>query len=55
MDYQPENLVITRETPPPPVAPPPEVDPALNQFLIQVKSGGKDKEVRMPCTPTNQE
>ena len=23
MDYQPENLIITRETPPPPVAPPP--------------------------------
>ena len=27
MDYQPENLVVTRETPPPPVSPPPEVDP----------------------------
>ena len=27
MDYQPENLIVTRETPPPPVAPPPEVDP----------------------------
>ena len=26
MDYQPENLVVTRETPPPPVAPPPEVE-----------------------------
>ena len=24
MDYQPEQLIITRETPPPPVAPPPE-------------------------------
>ena len=24
MDYQPENLIITRETPPPPVAPPPD-------------------------------
>ena len=23
MDYQPENLIITRETPPPPVEPPP--------------------------------
>ena len=23
MDYQPENLIITKETPPPPVAPPP--------------------------------
>ena len=28
MDYQPEQLIISRETPPPPpVAPPPEVDP----------------------------
>ena len=26
MDYQPENLIVTRETPPPPIAPPPEVD-----------------------------
>ena len=27
MDYQPEQLIITREIPPPPVSPPPEVDP----------------------------
>ena len=27
MDYQPENLIITRETPPPPVEPPPDVEP----------------------------
>ena len=27
MDYTPENLIITREIPPPPVEPPPEVDP----------------------------
>ena len=26
MDYQPEQLIITKETPPPPVAPPPEVE-----------------------------
>ena len=26
IDYQPEQLVITREVPPPPVAPPPEVE-----------------------------
>ena len=26
MDYQPEQLIITREIPPPPVEPPPEVD-----------------------------
>ena len=47
MDYQPENLVITRETPPPPVAPPPEVEapPVPDTGNI-----GKDKEDRMPCT-----
>ena len=27
MDYQPEQLIITREVPPPPVSPPPEVEP----------------------------
>ena len=27
MDYTPEQLIITRETPPPPVSPPPEVEP----------------------------
>ena len=27
MDYQPEQLIITREIPPPPVSPPPEVKP----------------------------
>ena len=27
MDYQPEQLIITREIPPPPVSPPPEVEP----------------------------
>ena len=27
MNYEPEQLIITRETPPPVVAPPPEVDP----------------------------
>jgi len=26
MDYTPEQLIITRETPPPPVSPPPEID-----------------------------
>jgi len=26
MDYQPENLIVTKETPAPPVAPPPEVE-----------------------------
>ena len=27
MDYQPEQLIITREIPPPPVEPPPDVEP----------------------------
>ena len=27
MDYQPEQLIITREIPPPPVSPPPDVEP----------------------------
>jgi len=27
MNYEPEQLIITRETPPPPVEPPPEVEP----------------------------
>ena len=27
MDYTPENLIITREIPPPPVEPPPDVEP----------------------------
>ena len=27
MDYEPEQLIITKETPPPPIAPPPEVEP----------------------------
>jgi len=49
MDYQPENLIVTRETPPPPVAPPPEVDPPEIPDTGDV--GGK-KEV--PCPgPTN--
>ena len=49
MDYQPENLVVTRETPPPPIAPPPEVDPPQPPDTSNV--GGK-KEV--PCPAPNQ-
>ena len=46
MDYQPENLVITRETPPPPVAPPPEVEapPVPDTGNI-----AKDKEIECPA------
>ena len=46
MDYQPENLVITRETPPPPVAPPPDVEapPVPDTGNI-----AKDKEIECPA------
>ena len=46
MDYQPENLIITRETPPPPVAPPPEVEapPVPDTGNIV-----KDKEIDCPA------
>ena len=46
MDYQPENLVVTRETPPPPVAPPPEVEapPVPDTGNIT-----KDKEIDCPA------
>ena len=49
MDYQPENLVITRETPPPPVAPPPEADPPQPPDTSKV--GGKEE---VPCPAPNQ-
>ena len=46
MDYQPEQLVITREVPPPPVAPPPEVEapPVPDTGNI-----AKDKEIECPA------
>ena len=43
MNYEPEQLIITRETPPPPVAPPPDVDPPE----VPDTSDLGDKEV--PC------
>ena len=49
MDYQPENLVITRETPPPPVAPPPDVE--APQPPDTSKVGGKEE---VPCPAPNQ-
>ena len=49
MDYQPENLIVTRETPPPPVAPPPEVEPPEIPDTGDI--GGKEE---VPCPgPTN--
>ena len=46
MDYQPENLVITRETPPPPVAPPPEVEAPP---VPDTGNLTKDKEIECPA------
>ena len=50
MDYQPENLIVTRETPPPPVAPPPDVDPP------EIPDTGDipDTEKRCSCPAPNQ-
>ena len=46
MDYQPESLIVTRETAPPPVAPPPEVEapPVPDTGNI-----AKDKEIECPA------
>ena len=46
MDYQPEQLIITRETPPPPVSPPPEVEPPEAPDTGNVT---KDKEIECPA------
>ncbi len=46
MDYQPENLVVTRETPPPPVAPPPEVEAPP---IPDTGNIAKDKEIECPA------
>ena len=46
MDYQPENLVVTRETPPPPVAPPPEVE---TPPVPDTGNLAKDKEIECPA------
>ena len=47
MDYEPEQLIITRETPPPPVSPPPEVEPPQPPDTSNV--GGKEKEIECPA------
>ena len=46
MDYQPENLVVTRETPPPPVSPPPEVEAPP---VPDTGNLTKDKEIECPA------
>ena len=49
IDYQPENLVVTRETPPPPIAPPPEIEtPELPD------TGGLTSEKEIECPAPNQ-
>ena len=45
MDYQPENLIITRETPPPPVAPP----PTPPDFEADEIPETKDEKVECPA------
>ena len=44
MDYEPEQLIITKETPPPPIAPPPEVEAPEVPDTGNV--GGKEE---IPC------
>ena len=44
MEYTPEQLIITRETPPPPVEPPPEIEPPEIPDTGNV--GGKEE---VPC------
>ena len=44
MEYTPEQLIITRETPPPPVSPPPEVEaPEIPD------TGDLGKQEEVPC------
>ena len=46
MDYQPENLIVTRETPAPPVAPPPEVETPSVPDTGNIPT---DKEIECPA------
>jgi hypothetical protein len=46
MDYQPEQLVIQRDVPPPEVEPPPEVDPPP---IPDTGNVGGEKEVECPA------
>ena len=46
MDYQPEQLIITKETPPPPVAPPPEVEAPPVPETGNIPT---DKEIECPA------
>ncbi len=46
MDYQPENLIVTKETPAPPVAPPPEVEAPPVPDTGNIPT---DKEIECPA------
>ena len=46
MDYEPEQLIITRETPPPPVAPPP--DPPETPSAPDTSKTNTKKDVECP-------
>ena len=46
IDYQPEQLIITKETPPPPVAPPPEVEAPPVPDTGNIPT---DKEIECPA------
>jgi hypothetical protein len=46
MDYSPEQLIITREIPPPPVEPPPDVEPPEAPDTGNIT---KDKEIECPA------
>ena len=46
MDYQPESLIVTRETPPPPVSPPPEVEAPSVPDTGNIPT---DKEIECPA------
>ena len=46
MDYQPESLIVTRETPAPPVAPPPEVEAPSVPDTGNIPT---DKEIECPA------
>ena len=48
MDYQPEQLIITREIPPPPVEPPPDVAPP------EVPDTGNVGKEEVPCPGPDQ-
>jgi len=48
MDYQPEQLLIQRETPPPPVAPPPEIE------TPEIPPTGDLTSKEVPCPGPNQ-